>query len=108
MLFGGNEMGVSMPRSDEQIFYGAQAREGERGSTASGARRSILNTVLGRSDAASNHRRFVLRKERCSHELGWTLGSFGRRSDYPRLTERPEFALRDRQRSSHKTCQSWG
>jgi hypothetical protein len=91
-LFGANEMGVSM-RSDEQMFYESQAREGELGFTGSRARRSILNAVLGRSDAASNHRLLVLREESRSYEFGSILWSFGGRSDYPELTERPEFAV---------------
>jgi hypothetical protein len=35
----------------------------------------------------------VLHKESRSHELGGILWSFGGRSDYPELTERPEFAV---------------
>jgi hypothetical protein len=35
----------------------------------------------------------VLRKEFRSDELGRILWSFGGRSDYPELTERPEFAV---------------
>jgi hypothetical protein len=45
-LFGGKEMGVSMLRSDEQMFYRSQAPERELGSTASQTRRSIRNAVL--------------------------------------------------------------
>lgn len=92
-LFGGNEMGVSMLRPQEQMFYRSQAREGELDRTASRARRSIINAVLGRSDAPCNHRRLILRQECRSYELGWILWSFGGRSDYPELTERPEFAV---------------
>jgi hypothetical protein len=92
-LFGGNEMGVSMLRPHEGMFYRSQAREGELGSTSSRARRSLINVVLRRRDAAGNHRQLVLREECRSYELGWTLWSFGGLSDYPELTERPEFAV---------------
>jgi hypothetical protein len=91
-LFRGNEMGASMLRPGEGMFYRSQARERELSSTASRARRSIINAVRGRSDAPTNHRQLVLRQECRSYELGWILWSFGARSDYPELTERPEFA----------------
>jgi hypothetical protein len=53
----------------------------------------FINAVLGGSHAANNHRQLVLRKESRSYELGWILWSFGGRSGYPELTERPEFAV---------------
>jgi hypothetical protein len=92
-VFGGNEMAVSMLRPNEGMFYRSQAREGELDGTAARARRSIINVVTGRSDAPENHRRLVVRQECRSYELGWILWSFGGRSDYPELTERPEFAV---------------
>jgi hypothetical protein len=45
-LFGGKEMGVSVLRSDEQLFYRSQARERELDSTGSQTRRSIRIAVL--------------------------------------------------------------
>jgi hypothetical protein len=92
-LFGENQMGVSMLRPGEQMFYRSQARAGELDWAASRARRSILNVALGRGDAPGNYRQLLLRKECRSYELGWVLWSFGGRSDYPELTERPEFAV---------------
>ncbi len=92
-LFGDNEMGVSMLRPGERMFYRSQARAGELGSTRPRAGRSAVNAALGRGDAAANHRRLVLRRECRSYELGWILWSFGGRDDYAELTERPEFAV---------------
>jgi hypothetical protein len=92
-LFGDNEMGVSMLRPDEQMFYRSQARDGELDSARRRARRSIVNAALGRSDTVGNHRGPVLRKECRSYELGWILWSFGGRSDYPEVTERQEFGI---------------
>lgn len=91
-LFGNNEMGVSMLRPAEGMFYRSQVRAGELASAAPRARRSVGNAMLGRSDTAGRHRGLVLRKECRSYELGWILWSFGGRTDYPELTQRPEFA----------------
>jgi hypothetical protein len=91
-LFGDNEIGASMLRPNERMFYRSQVRAGELGSTLPRVRRSIVNAGLGRSDTAGNHRGLVLRQECRSYELGWILWSFGDRSDYPELTERREFA----------------
>jgi hypothetical protein len=92
-LFGDNEMGISMLRSGERMFYRSQARAGELDSTRRRARRSIVNAALGRSDPVGSHRGLVLRKECRSYELGWILWSFGGRSDYAELTECREFAV---------------
>jgi hypothetical protein len=92
-LFGDNEMGVSMLRPSERMFYRSQARDGELDGTLARAGRSIVNAALGRSDTVENHRRLVLRRECRSYELGWILWSFGGRNDYPELTERAEFAV---------------
>ncbi len=92
-LFGDNEMGVAMLRPGERMFYRSQARDGELASARRRGRRSIVNAALGRSDRVGNHRGLMRRRECRSYELGWILWSFGRRSDYPELTERPEFAV---------------
>jgi hypothetical protein len=92
-LFGDNEMGISMLRPNERMFYRSQTREGELDSSRSRARRSIINATLGRQDNVGNHRQLVLRKESRSYELGWILWSFGARNDYPELTERAEFRV---------------
>jgi hypothetical protein len=92
-LFGDNEMGISMLRPDERMFYRSQVREGELDSLRARARRSLVNAVLRRSDNVANHRQLVLRNECRSYELGWILWSFGSRDDYPELTERSEFAV---------------
>ena len=91
-LFGANEMGVSMLRPAERMFYRSQVRAGELDSPWPRVRRSIVNAALGRSDAVGRHRGLVLRKECRSYELGWILWSFGGRDDYGEVTERPEFA----------------
>jgi hypothetical protein len=93
-LFGDNEMGISMLRPAERMFYRSQARRGELHSPRQRARRSILNVVLRRADRPANHTGLVLRNECRSYELGWILWSFGARSDYPELTSRQEFVLR--------------
>jgi hypothetical protein len=90
-LFGDNEMGVSMLRPAERMFYRSQARGGELSSARPRVRRSIVNAALGCSDAVGDHRGLLLRKECRSYELGWILWSFGTRSDYPELTQRTEF-----------------
>jgi hypothetical protein len=92
-LFAANEMGVSMLRSDERMFYRSQVRQGELDSPRRRIERSIINAALGRSDTVGNHRRLVLRRECRSYELGWILWSFGAHDDYPELTERAEFAV---------------
>jgi hypothetical protein len=92
-LFGDNEMGISMLRPDERMFYRSQAREGELDSIGSRARRSIVNATLRRSDNPANHRRLVVREECRSYELGWILWSFGGSRDYRQLTDRPEFEV---------------
>jgi hypothetical protein len=92
-LFHNNEMGISMLRPNERMFYRSQVREGELDSTMPRVRRSITNAVLRRSDTVGNYRRLVLRKECRSYALGWILWSFGARSDYAELTERAEFAV---------------
>ena len=90
-LLQDNEMGVSMTRPNERMFYRSQTRADEINSIRRRILRSIANATLGRSDTASNHRRIVLRNECRSYELGWILWSFGARRDYCELTERPEF-----------------
>jgi hypothetical protein len=92
-LFGNNEMGVSMLRQKEQMFYRSQARQSDLASTVSRVRRSVINAALGRSDTVGNHRQLALRKECRSYELGWILWSFSGHRDYPELTERPEFMV---------------
>jgi hypothetical protein len=90
-LFGDNEMGVSMLRAPEHMFYRSQARRGELGRPWRRAARSIGNALLGRSDAVERHGALALRRECRSYELGWALWSFGGRSDYRELTDRREF-----------------
>jgi hypothetical protein len=92
-LFHDNEMGVTMLRPVERMFYRSQFRQGELQTIWPRARRSVVNALLERSDSAANHRGLVLRMECRSYELGWILWSFGGRSDYRDLTERPEFAV---------------
>jgi hypothetical protein len=93
-LFHDNEMAVSMLRPKEKMFYRSQLRKGELASARWRAGRSMVNAFTGRSDSVTNHRGLVLRQECRSYELGWILWSFGPRSDYPELTERMEFAVR--------------
>jgi hypothetical protein len=49
-LFGGKEMGVSMLRSDEQLFYRSQPPERKLDSTGSQTRRSIRIAVLDHAE----------------------------------------------------------
>lgn len=91
-LFGDNEMGVSMLRPAEGMFYRSQVRAGELDTVWPRVRRSLANAALRRDDAVERHRGLVLRQECRSYELGWILWSFGGRADYPELTDRPEFA----------------
>jgi hypothetical protein len=91
-LFGDNEMGVSMLRPAEGMFYRSQVRAGELDANRARACRSVGNAILRRSDTVDRHKKLVLRQECRSYELGWILWSFGGRTDYPELTERPEFA----------------
>jgi hypothetical protein len=91
-LFGDNEMGVSMLRPAERMFYRSQLRRGELKATRQRVFRSIANAVRGRSDGISRHSGLALRHECRSYELGWILWSFGGRSDYRELTDRGEFA----------------
>ena len=91
-LFGDNAMGASMLRPAEGMFYRSQVRAGELDTAWPRVRRSVTNAALRRSDAVDPHRRLVLRKECRSYELGWIVWSFGGRTDYPELTQRPEFA----------------
>ena len=92
-LFQHNEMGISMIRPNEKMFYRSQARAGEINSIRRRILRSIANAALGQSDTVGNHRGMVLRNECRSYELGWILWSFGERNDYCELTERPEFTV---------------
>jgi hypothetical protein len=91
-LFGDNEMGVSMLRPAERMFYRSQVRRGELDRSWPRVARSVANAALHRSDAVERHRGLVLRRECRSYELGWILWSFGGRDDFPELTQRPEFA----------------
>ena len=91
-LFGDNEMGISMQRPEECMFYRSQVRRGERDSAARRGVRSVANAALHRADAPERHSGLVLRQECRSYELGWILWSFGGRDDYPELTQRREFA----------------
>lgn len=91
-LFGDNEMGVSMLRPEEGMFYRSQVRDGELATSWPRVRRSLVNAALRRDDAAARHDGLVLRRECRSYELGWILWSFAGRGDYPELTGRPEFA----------------
>jgi len=93
-VFGDNEMAVSMLRPKEQMFYRSQVRKNELASARRRVRRSIVNAVLGRSDDVAGHRGLLLRPECRSYELGWILWSFGARDDYPELTQRSEFAVK--------------
>jgi hypothetical protein len=93
-LFNDNEMGISMLRPKERMFYRSQLRKEELGSAWRRARRSIYNSFLGRSDNVANHGGLILRPECRSYELGWILWSFGARDDYPELTQRAEFAVK--------------
>lgn len=90
-LFGANEMGVSMLRPKEFMFYRSQLRVGEAASILPRIRRSLVNASLGRSDRVDRHGGLALRRECRSYELGWILWSFGGRADYPELTGRAEF-----------------
>jgi hypothetical protein len=92
-LFGKNELGVSMLCPAEHMFYRSQLRQGEMNTTAWRGIRSVTNALLGRSDRVERHGQLGLRRECRSYELGWILWSFGGRSDYPELTQRPEFLV---------------
>jgi hypothetical protein len=92
-LFRNNEMNISMLRPAERMFYRSQARDGELESRWPRGRRSVVNTLLRRSDSVEQHRGLVLRRECRSYELGWILWSFGARTDYQELTLHPEFSV---------------
>ena len=92
-LFGGNEMGISMLRPAERMFYRSQVRHGELDASWRRGLRSLANATLRRDDAVERHSGLVLRRECRSYELGWILWSFGGREDYPELTQRHEFAV---------------
>ena len=92
-LFGDNQMGVSMLRPTERLFYRSQVRQGEPDSAWRRGVRSVANAVLHRSDTVERHTGLALRRECRSYELGWILWSFGGRTDYPELTQRPEFSV---------------
>ncbi len=92
-LFHNNELGMSMLRPEEHMFYRSQLRAGELNSSRRRGLRSVVNAVLGRSDNVANHTQLVLRKECRSYELGWILWSFGARNDYPELTEHKAFSI---------------
>lgn len=92
-LFGDNELGVSMLRPVEHMFYRSQVRSRELDTSWPRMRRSIANAVLRRDDAVERQVGLVLRAECRSYELGWILWSFGGRDDYPELTQRREFGV---------------
>jgi hypothetical protein len=92
-LFGDNEMGISMLRPEERMFYRSQLRCGEEAAARRRALRGAVNAALGRADRVANHRGLVLRQECRSYELGWILWSFGARDDYPELTQHNAFAV---------------
>jgi hypothetical protein len=92
-LFGENELGTSMLRPKEHMFYRSQVRQGELLSAWPRATRSVVNALSGRSDAVTRHRDLILRQECRSYELGWILWSFGERNDYPELTSHEKFLL---------------
>jgi hypothetical protein len=91
-LFGGNEMGVSMLRPEERMFYRSQVRWGELDRSWRRVARSLANAALHRADAVERHPGLVLRRECRSYELGWILWSWGGRDDYPEVTHRAEFS----------------
>ena len=91
-LFGDNEMGVSMLRPAERMFYRSQLRRGEA-TPWPRALRGLANAALARGDAPERHRGLRLRAECRSYELGWLLWSFGGSADYPELTQRREFVV---------------
>jgi hypothetical protein len=92
-LFGNNEMGISMLRPEEHMFYRSQLRCGEESAARRRALRGAVNAALGRPDCVANHGALVLRRECRSYELGWILWSFGARHDYPELTHHNAFAV---------------
>jgi hypothetical protein len=92
-LFGNNEMGISMLRPEERMFYRSQLRCGEEGAARRRALRGAVNAALGRPDRVANHRGLALRQECRSYELGWILWSFGACHDYPELTQHNAFAV---------------
>lgn len=92
-LFGGNEMGVSMLRPAEHLFYRSQVRRGELDRSWHRVARSMANAALRRPDQVERHSGLVLRRECRSYELGWILWSWGGVSDFPELTNRAEFAV---------------
>jgi hypothetical protein len=92
-LFGDNEMGLSMLRPEDHMFYRSQVRQSELDSSRRRGVRSVVNAVLHRADAPDRHAGLVLRRECRSYELGWILWSFGGREDYPELTHRREFSV---------------
>ena len=92
-LFGDNEMGVSMLRPAEHLFYRSQLRRGEDRRSWPRLRRSLESAAAHRSDRPDRHAGLELRRECRSYELGWILWSFGANAEYPELTERREFAV---------------
>jgi hypothetical protein len=58
-LFGGKEMGVSMLRSDEQLFYRSQPPKRELDSIGSQTRRSIRIAVLDHPEL-TEHPQFAI------------------------------------------------
>jgi hypothetical protein len=90
-IFGANEMNTSMLRPDLQLIYRSQRRIGIQARRETRFMRAAMAAAVG-SGWPSTRVALQLTAEMRSYEFGWFLWSFGGRTDYPELTNNPEFA----------------
>ena len=94
-IFGANEMGISMLRPDLRLIYRSQRRRALGGRREARFVRAAFRAVTGTGAWSGKRPALELTDEMRSYEFGWLLWSFGSRTDYPELTERPEFVVHE-------------
>lgn len=91
-IFGSNAMAASMLRPDLRLIYRSQRRYGLGGRRTVRFMRAAARAVRGGANWPAKTPELELTEEMRSYEYGWLLWSFGARTDFPELTERPDFA----------------
>ena len=102
-VFGNNNLGVSMLRSDLCMIVRSQRRRFPYDSRAIRLARAVTCALTGHGAGPARAEALALTPEMRSYEFGWLLWSFAGRHDYGQLTEHPAFTAQGNI-SSHSTA----
>ena len=91
-VFGANQLGQPMLVPSKHLSLRSQIRKGELRTDKWRMLRAIRNSTFRKNSDLVSPEKLEIRLECRSYELGWILWSFGRRSDFTKLTNHKIFS----------------